>query len=177
MIATLRVSKIPAHVFVQVKLPGRKKLVDLGLLRIENEVLDLPLPLAFLCHADEDKVIVRETGDRLEEDGIVTWFAPNKLLGGADWKAEIDDAIRAADFVVVFLSKKSINKKGYFQKEVKRSFELREELPDGERFIIPVLLDDCELTTRFEDIHWLKLSDPDGYDKLREALKDLSVPA
>lgn len=177
MALEMRLSSIPEHVHVRMKLPGRKRWVNLGPLKIKNEVLDLPLPLAFLCHADEDRRLVQEIGDRLEEDGVVTWFAPDRLLPGDDWEATIEAAIEASDFVVVFLSEKSVNKKGYFQREVKRAFEIREELPDGERFIIPVLLDECEPPQRFKSIHWIRFGEPESYARLKKALSDLAVPA
>jgi hypothetical protein len=162
---------VAAFVNVEIRLPGRPKWTDLGLLRVENEVLDLPVSLAFLCHAEEDEAAVARVGDRLEGDAIITWFSPKSLAAGADWKAEIDSAMEAADFVVVFLSKVAVNKRGYFQREVKRAFELREQLPDGERFIIPVLLEDFAPPARFADIHWIRLNEADGYHRLATALR------
>ena len=165
------------HVGVQIMLPGRSRWVDFGQLRVVSEVLEIPVSLCFLSHAREDETEVAGVGDRLEEDGIVTWFSPKGIKGGADWKSEIDDAIRSADFVAIFLSRHSISKKGYFQREVKRAFDLREELPDGERFIIPVLLEDITPPSRYEDIQWVRLYEADGYERLKQTLGDLSVPS
>lgn len=174
----LRNPGISGVIEVQLLPPGRDKWIDLGLRPIQNGVLDVPLPLAFLCHVEEDKVAIADVGDKLEADGIVIWFSskPENLAGGADWKAEIDRAIDASDFVIVFLSHNSINKKGYFQYEVKRAFELRQQLPDGERFIIPVLLEECTPPKRFSDVQWIRLYEDDGYERLRRALSDLGVP-
>ena len=49
---------------------------------------------AFLCHASEDKVQVRELYRKLTEDGVDVWLDEQKLLPGQDWKIEISEALR-----------------------------------------------------------------------------------
>ena len=48
----------------------------------------------FLCHASEDKPIVRELYQRLKfEDGIDPWLDERKLLPGQDFRVKIEDAV------------------------------------------------------------------------------------
>ena len=73
----------------------------------------------FLCHASEDKPIVRELYKRLKtEDWIDPWLDEEKLLPGQEWDMEIENAVRNSDIVVVCLSIKSTVKRGYVQKEL-----------------------------------------------------------
>ncbi|MEW6401598.1 MAG: toll/interleukin-1 receptor domain-containing protein [Chloroflexota bacterium] len=73
----------------------------------------------FLCHASGDKPPVRDLYKRLVAEGVDAWLDQEKLLPGQDWRREIPRAVREADVVVVCLSKNSITKEGYVQKEIK----------------------------------------------------------
>ena len=65
----------------------------------------------FLCHASQDKPVVRELYQRLNSEGwIDPWLDEEKLLPGQDWDIEIEKAVEAADAVIVCLSNKSISK-------------------------------------------------------------------
>ena len=56
----------------------------------------------FLCHASQDKPIVRELYQRLLAEGwIDPWLDEEKLLPGQDWDAEIEKAVEDADGVIV----------------------------------------------------------------------------
>ena len=162
---------IPGFVRLSLLLPGQSAWVDLGLLPIKDGTIRFPLPLAFLCHASQDEEKVREIGNRLQQDGILVWFAPNALKGGSEWAAEIEKAMRECDFVIIFLSVAAINKTGFVQREVKYAFEQLQLRPDNARYVIPVLLEPCQPPARFEHFHWIKLFENDGYTRLKASVR------
>jgi len=99
----------------------------------------------FLCHASEDKPIVRELYGLLIEDSIDAWLDEEKILPGQDWDLEIERAVKKADAVIVCLSKTAVSKEGYIQKELNFVLEKAREKPKGTIFIIPIRLDDCKV--------------------------------
>ena len=79
----------------------------------------------FLCHASQDKLVVRELYQRLlAEDWIDPWLDEEKLLPGQDWNLEIEKAVETSDAVVVCVSTISMAKEGYVQKELRRILDL-----------------------------------------------------
>ena len=90
---------------------------------------------AFLCHASGDKPAVRELYKRLVFEGVDAWLDKEKLLPGQDWRVEIPKAVQEADVVIVFLSKNSITKEGYVQKEIKDALDVAEE-----RLVLPAFI-------------------------------------
>jgi len=58
----------------------------------------------FLCHANEDKPQVREVYRRLKTEGFEPWLDEENLVGGQLWRQEIPKALRASDFILIFLS-------------------------------------------------------------------------
>jgi TIR domain len=73
----------------------------------------------FLCHASEDKIAVMAIYDRLKGLGYQPWLDQHELLPGQRWRVEIPKAIRASDYILIFLSKTSVAKRGYVQAEFK----------------------------------------------------------
>jgi len=99
----------------------------------------------FLCHSSQDKPIVRELYQRLNAEGwIDPWLDKEKLLPGQEWELEIEKSVEVADVVVVCLSKGSVEKEGYYQKEIKKVLDVSDKKPEGTIFIIPLRLDDCQ---------------------------------
>jgi len=126
----------------------------------------------FLCHSSKDKPKVREYYDRLRgEKDIDPWLDVEKLLPGVDWNLEIRSAVRSSDVVLVFLSRQSVNKEGYVQKEITQALDIAEEKPEGTIFIIPLRLEDCEVPNRIKRWHWLNLFEDNSYDKLLGSLR------
>ncbi len=126
----------------------------------------------FLCHASNDKSKVRQLYDRLKnEKGIDPWLDVEKLLPGVDWDLEITAAVKTSHVVLVCLSKDSINKEGYIQKEIKQALDVADEKPDGTIFIIPLRLEDCDVPVRLKKWQWLDLFEKDSYDKLLNSLR------
>lgn len=105
----------------------------------------------FLCHASQDKPIVRELYQKLAaEPWIDGWLDEEKLLPGQDWNLEIEKAVESSDAVVVCLSNNSVSKEGYVQRELRQVLRVAEEKPEGVIFMLPVRLDDCPLPRRLQ---------------------------
>ncbi len=124
----------------------------------------------FLCHGSEDKPIIRKIYNRLKNEGIVPWLDEEDILAGQDWNSEIRKAVRSSDVILVCLSKKSINKSGYVQKEIKFALDIAEEKPEGSIFIIPIKLDDCETPERLSIWQWVEYSQTNWYQILMKTL-------
>lgn len=109
----------------------------------------------FLCHASQDKPVVRELYQRLLAEGwIDPWLDEEKLLPGQDWDMEIEKAVRESDVVIICLSENSINKRGYVQKELNFALNIALEIPEGMVYIIPLRLDACAVPTKLTKWQW-----------------------
>ncbi|MGY1681452.1 TIR domain-containing protein [Geodermatophilus sp. SYSU D01176] len=125
---------------------------------------------AFLCHSSGDKERVRNLYHQLKRDGVPCWFDEEDLLPGQDWEDEIRKAIRACQYVLACLSQASITKTGYVQKELNYALDVADEQPPGSIFLIPVLLEPCEVPDRLKKRHWAELYNPSGYQRLLKSL-------
>ena len=124
----------------------------------------------FLCHAHADRDPVRGLYARLTKDGVDAWLDKENLLAGADWEYEIRKAVREADVVVVCLSCQ-FSEKGFRQKEVRIALEEAALQPEGEIFIIPARLEECDPPESLHRYHWVDLFENDGYERLMRALR------
>jgi formylglycine-generating enzyme required for sulfatase activity len=98
----------------------------------------------FLCHSSNDKPAVRELYQKLRaEPWIEPWLDEEELFPGMDWNMEIEKAIEATDVILVSLSKNSITKEGYVQREIRIALDYADYKPEGTLFIIPVRLEEC----------------------------------
>lgn len=167
----VRLGTISDTVTIEVELPDQGAAVRYENLRIVGGVVTLPVRLAFLSHAKEDVGFVRHLAGSLLRDGVMTWFDEKDLLPGDAWKRRIDEAIENSDYVIVFLSRQSVSKTGYFQRELRYALEQRDLRPEGVRYIIPVLIDDCDPPHSLGDIHWLRSGETDWYQKLLAAIR------
>jgi hypothetical protein len=125
----------------------------------------------FLCHSSGDKQAVRDLYQRLRADDFDPWLDEENLLPGQDWEREISKAVRACDIVVVCLSRTSINKRGYVQKEIKYALDVADEQPEDTIYLIPLKLEECDIPLRLRRWHWVNLFDPTGYERLLNALR------
>jgi len=109
----------------------------------------------FLCHASQDKPAVRELYQRLKNEGwIDPWLDEEKLTFGQHWTTVIEDALRAADIVIIFLSHNSVHKEGFVQRELNYAWEISLEKPHHVIFLIPFRLDDIEIPRYLASRQW-----------------------
>jgi hypothetical protein len=125
----------------------------------------------FLCHSSDDKSIVRSLYKQLVADGVDPWLDEEKLLPGQDWRLEIAKAVRTSDIVLVCLSRSSITRAGYVQKEIRLALDVADEQPEGAIFVIPVKLEECDVPERLSRWQWVDLFSESGYERLMLALK------
>ncbi|MFZ5879989.1 MAG: TIR domain-containing protein [Chloroflexota bacterium] len=124
----------------------------------------------FLCHAHADREPVRALYARLKREGVDVWLDKEKLLPGQDWEYEIRKAVRESDVVVVCLSKQ-FNQAGFRQKEVRIALDTAMEKPEGEIFIIPARLEECDSLESLSKWHWVDLFESNGFQLLMRALR------
>lgn len=128
----------------------------------------------FLNHASEDKPLVRKLYRELKrESWIMPWLDEEEILPGQDWAYEIDRALEEADAVIICLSKTSIGKIGVVQAEIHKAQELQKRRPEGYVFMIPVLLEKCEIPSRLNSLHWVDVSVPENVAKIIRSLEGL----
>lgn len=124
----------------------------------------------FLCHASQDKPAVRKLYMYLKQHGIQPWLDREDLLPGQDWEVEIPKALFASDVILVCLSKHSVNKEGYVQKEIAFALDKALEKPEGTIFIIPVKLEECDVPNRLKRYQWVEYFQADGRIRLLTSL-------
>src|SRR3970282_434044 len=94
------------------------------------------------------------------------------LLPGQDFDVEIYKATRDADAIISCLSKVSVAKEGYVNKEIRRALDIAQEKPEGAIYVIPLRLDDC--TPSFEQLkklQWVDYFTPKAHERLIKALR------
>jgi formylglycine-generating enzyme required for sulfatase activity len=127
----------------------------------------------FLCHASQDKPAVRELYKRLAAEAwIEPWLDEESLLPGQDFDLEIYKAARDADAIIICLSKVSVAKEGYVNREIRRALDAADEKPEGAIYIIPLRLDDC--SPSFERLKKLQYADyftPNAHERLLKSLR------
>lgn len=125
----------------------------------------------FLCHSSADKPSVRKIYRRLKKDGFAPWLDEKDLLPGQDWDREIRQAVRLSHAVVVCLSRRSLTKEGYVQKEIRHSLDIAQEKPPGTIFLIPLRVEECAVPEPLNGWQWVDLFRTDGYNRLVTALR------
>lgn len=125
----------------------------------------------FLCHASEDKEEVRPLYTWLKQNGFSPWLDESNLLPGQDWALEIPLAVRNSQAIIVCLTKMSVSKTGFVQREIKIALDIAEEMPEGSIFILPIKLEECSVPNRLARWQYLDIYSPDGHSRLMKALK------
>jgi TIR domain-containing protein len=133
----------------------------------EEEIVIRP----FLSYAREDRLKVRGLYDKLKASGFHPWLDKEDLLAGQVWESEIKKAIKDCHFFIACLSSKSVNKRGFVQKELKQALDVVGEFPEGQLFVVPVKLEECEVPASLQMYHHVDLLAPNGFEKLLTALQ------
>jgi hypothetical protein len=113
----------------------------------ENQVVFRPngRPRVFLAYASEDREDVKRLCGELQQAGFDPWMDEEKLLPGQNWPRAIEQAIELADYVVLCFSCRSVDKRGYFQLELRYALDVASCVPLDEVFLMPIRLSECKI--------------------------------
>lgn len=134
----------------------------------------------FISYAKEDHGIADRLYADLVRAAIRPWMDTRDLIGGQEWRLAIRQAIRDCSYFLVLLSRTSVGKKGYVQKEIREALEVLDEVPEGRSYLIPIRIDECRTTNeRVGQLHWIDLfpSYDSGFQKLVQALTYQTEPS
>jgi ribosomal protein L7/L12 len=130
----------------------------------------------FLCHSSHDKPTVRGLYKKLQDEGwIDPWLDEENLLPGQVWEYEIEKALDDSDAVIVTLSRDSVTKEGYIQRELRFVVDIALEKPEETIFILPLRLEECEPPRKLRVYHYVDYFPKErldwAYEKLRKSLE------
>jgi hypothetical protein len=130
-------------------------------------------PRVFLCYASEDREQVEQLSQRLRTAGIDPWQDKQNLRAGDNWDRRLVHVIeKLVDYVVVVQTLAMIAQvKGYFHKEINTALKQQEQFEEGFRFVLPVMLSECEGVARLRDLHNISLYEPGGFAGLIDAIQ------
>jgi hypothetical protein len=112
----------------------------------------------FLSYAREDLPVVLRFYEHFGFHKVQAWLDVYNLLPGQAWQPTITAALKASSHCVIFLTERSITKRGTFQREINEALDVSLSLPHGSIFLIPVLLDESIITDeRLQRLEWVTL--------------------
>ena len=125
----------------------------------------------FLSYAREDEEKVENLYRKLSDAEFKPWMDKKDILPGEIWQSCIQRAIRRSDFFLACLSAKSVNRRGFLQREIKDALDIWQEMLEDDIYLIPVRLEDCEVPESLRDFQWVNLFEEDGWTRLVEAIQ------
>jgi hypothetical protein len=128
------------------------------------------IPRIFLSYASEDFERASDLYYRLHGAGFSPWMDKRDIVPGERWERSIWNAVRRSDFVVILLSRSSVTKRGFLQKEIREALKIWEEKLEDDIYLIPVRLDECEVPERLREFEWVDLFDEIGWYNLLNSI-------
>jgi hypothetical protein len=130
-------------------------------------------PKVFLCHDTRDREKVVTIQDELQARGINTWRDQQDLRGGDDWDRQIVQVIKKqVDYVLVLQTPNMLQPaETYIHTEIAKALERQERFDQGERFLIPAILEPCDGLERLSHIHREDLTMGDSVGRLAEIIQ------
>lgn len=125
----------------------------------------------FICYArPQDNEHADNLYKQLTEASLKPWMDRRDILPGEKWDVAIQAAIKSSSYFLVVLTKHSVDKRGYLQKEIKEALDVQKEKLEGDRYVIPVRVEQCRLPDQLSHLHCADLFEVDGLEKLKRSL-------
>lgn len=132
-----------------------------------------PVDRIFICYARRDEELARRLYEDLKKEGYCVWIDVVDLRPGEVWKSRISREIQSSRLFIALMSKYSLSRRGYVQRELKEGIDVLREMPDDRIFMIPVRVDHCRPADPIlAELNWVDLF-PDydrGYNRILESL-------
>lgn len=123
--------------------------------RMKNEINEKKKrPKVFLSYSYKDNAIAQMIAKRLQDNGIDIWSDLLQLATEESVKNPINKAISASDYLIVLLSKNSIDSKWT---NFELNLALNRELKNRDVTILPVLIGDCRIPADLSEHQFVDL--------------------
>lgn len=124
-----------------------------------------------LSYARPDQEKVQSVYNALREAGFRPWMDVHDIPPAADYRLEIQKAIRSADVFVACISSHSVNRPGVIQGELKEALDIWEERLDRSGFLIPLRLEPVDLPKSISHLQQVDLFAPDGIERFLKGVR------
>lgn len=107
---------------------------------------ELDVRHVFISHSTTDEQAAEEIVAHLEAKGVKCWIAPRDTRSHTTYPAQITQAVRECPIFLILVSKLAMDS-SHVDREI--SLAIDKKMSDGYKYIIPLMLEDCELTDEF----------------------------
>src|SRR5262249_23830100 len=111
----------------------------------------------FLSYSRQNEHAAKQLYSTLKAKGVDVWFDREALLPGQEWEPAIKRALSDSDTVLLLLSSQSVDRRGFFQKEIRLALDVMQTVPAGHIYLLPVRLDDCRVPDSLATIQYVDL--------------------
>lgn len=126
----------------------------------------------FLSYAKEDREQAVKYYELLLAEGAAPWMDVKHLLPGQNWEAEIERAFSDANVIILLLSKSSVSKRGFVQREANDAVERLRYKQPTDIYVIPLLLEPCDVPSHIAGrLQYVDLGTHGAWDQVRASLK------
>jgi hypothetical protein len=132
--------------------------------------------IIFISYAREDARLAERLYMDLRLHKLNAWLDSKCLKPGQEWSHEIRKVIKSAKYFIALISKHSLSKRGYIQKEIKLALNVLDEIPKGEIFFIPARLENVvPEDEELQNLNWVDFypSYKDGLARILSVCKEL----
>jgi hypothetical protein len=129
----------------------------------------------FISYAREDSAEAERLYRDLKKGGAIPWIERVGIKHGERWEFPLHKAIKSNRYFIPLFSSRSVDKKGYVNKELRYALEVLDNYPEKSIFMIPVRLDDCEIP--FEKLKEMQNADlfPDWNDGVKRIFQSMRM--
>ena len=142
--------------------------------QMEATDITRPSPRIFISYARDDLEKAESVYNLLKSAGFEPWLDVKDIVPGSNWKDSVRRSIQRADLFIACLSRRSVQKRGFVQMELRLGLQVLSEHLDSKIFIIPLRLEECEVPESFSRLHYLDFFQKGGPEKLVSAVRAAS---
>jgi TIR domain len=114
----------------------------------------------FLSHNHKDKTFARRLGEDLGRNGVRVWIDEAELQVGDSLIRKIESAIAEVDYLAAVLSRNSVESE-WVRREL--DIALSREIHNKRVFVLPIVIDDCDVPGFLKGRIFADFRDPDMY--------------
>jgi hypothetical protein len=130
-------------------------------------------PLVFLSYSRKDQEKVDDLLRKLKSKGIRTWLDRQDIVAG-EWRQSIKRGLRQSNFFLACLSQNTAQRGEVLQYEYDSALEIQRDRLEGDIYLIPVRLEECEVPESLRHLEYRDVYKPSEFDALIRILRSKS---